>query len=101
MAQIYIRLRDFQKAAILVDGLLMEKPIKVSTYLYKSELLFNSGKYGEAEVYINKALGISPAYIDALYLKSKILNKLGKGSEAKRCFSQAKYLESQRKSLYD
>ncbi len=101
IAQIYIKLKDYAKAGIIVENLLRENPVKVSTYLYKSEILFNDGKYGEAENYVNKALKMSPTYIDALYLKSKILNKIGKGTDAKRCFSQAKYLESQRKSFYD
>ena len=100
-AQIYIKLKDFKKAAILVESLLRENPVKISTYLYKSELLFNEGRYGDAETYVNKALGISPTYVDALYLKSRILNKTGRGAEAKRCFNQAKYLESKRKSIYD
>lgn len=100
-AQIYLKLKDYKKAKIIVDKLLRENPVKISTYLYKSEILFYEGKYADAENYVNKALHMSPAYIDALYLKSRILNKVGRSVDAKRCFSQAKYLESQRKSYYN
>ena len=100
-AQIYIKLKDYKKAKIIVDKLLRENPVKISTYLYKSEILFYEGKYGDAENYVNKVLQMSPTYIDALYLKSRILNKVGRGADAKRCFSQAKYLESKKKSYYN
>ena len=99
MAQIYIKQKDYAKANIMVESLMLDNPVKISTYVYKSEMLYDGGKYNEANSYIDKALNISPTYIDALYLKSRIMGKLGNSVESKKCFNQAKYLDSIKESM--
>ena len=73
LAQIFILLKDYDKAENIVDGLLMDKSVMASTYLYKSELLYNEGKYDEANHYVDNALNLSPNFIDGLYLKSRVI----------------------------
>lgn len=100
LAQIYIQIKDYVKANIVLESLLKEDSAKASTYLYKGEVLLHEGKYQEANNFADKALEKAPNYIDALYLKSKVCTKLGRVAESKKYFSQAKYLESKREEYY-
>ena len=100
MAQIYIKLGDYPKAKILVNELLSAKHVDISTYAYKAELAYAEGNIGEANKYADIVMGKSSAYLDILYLKSKICKKQGKDAEAKRYFNQAQYIEDKRKSIY-
>lgn len=100
MAQIYIKMEDYPKAAILVDELMTRKPVAISTYAYKSELEYVQGNIESAEIYANKVLAVSPAYLDVLYLKAKICKRQGKDDDARKYFNQAKYIDDKRKSLY-
>ena len=101
IAQIYIKKKDYKMAANVVDGMLLDENVKPAAYLYKSELLYNDCRYSEANNYVDKALKLSPSYIDGLYMKSKILAKFGNASESKKYFSKAKYLESVRTEIYN
>lgn len=100
MAQIYIKLGDYPKANILINELLSEKNVDISTYAYKAELAYAQGKIEEAGKYADIVLNKSSAYLDILYLKSKICKKQGKDVDARKYFNQAKYIEDMRKSLY-
>jgi len=96
MAQIYLIKKDYEKADIVTKDLLSEKSIKASSYLYKSEILYHNGDYQQAYDYVDKALNLSPNFVDALYLKARICNNMGKSAEAKKYYSMAKYLDIER-----
>jgi tetratricopeptide (TPR) repeat protein len=98
LARVYVKTKDFEKAKPIVEDILSKKPT-ISAYLYKAEILISENRWNEAEKYIDKALKISPKYIDALYLKAKILNKYGKNEEAKKYISRAKAQELKRSNL--
>lgn len=100
LAKVYIKTKDFDKAKPIVDDLLAQKKSSLPALLYKSEILIHENKIKDAEICIDKILKINPNYIDALYIKAKILNKYGKGDEAKRYTSRAKVLEMRRSNLY-
>lgn len=100
LVQIYLIKKEYAKAGNIIDELMSKDSVKVSTYYYKSELLNQEGKTDDALYYVQKALSISPAYVDALYLKSALLAKTGRIKESNEILSKAKHLESYRENIY-
>lgn len=99
VAQIYLKLKDYQKANFVVNELLKKKPPNISTYEYKAELLLEENKLKDADMYVDKALEISPTYINALYLKSRICKRLNKSEDSKKYLAKAQYYDNMKKDL--
>ncbi len=84
MAKIYIATNDIKNAEILVNELLKDTPITVTTMLRKAELEIAKGNWTIADSYIDKALKVSSNNRDVMRTKIKILNHYGKFQESKK-----------------
>ncbi len=82
-AQIYIKMKNIEKAQGIVEQMLAEKPVKPVVYLYKAETEIETNNWHEADVSIDKLLKVNPLHLEALKVKAKILKHFGRMSEYK------------------
>lgn len=98
-AQIYIKMKDFKKAKILVNEMLNQTPVKPKVYRYKAEIEMGENKWKEANLSIDKALKYSPNSMEALQDKVRISKHLGYKEEYKKNLNKLKLLELKRGNI--
>ena len=99
LAQIYIKIKDFKKAKILVNEMLNQKPVKTRVYRYKAEIEMGENNWKEAYNSINKALKFAPNSVEALQDKVRISKHLGYKNEYKKSLNKLKLIELKRGNI--
>ena len=85
---------SFESVIKYYDELLKIKPNHPVLLYRKGGFLCDADQYQDAIKLMDKILEIDSRYVDALFLKSKILSVIGKTEESKECKNRAEKTES-------
>ena len=85
---------SFERVIKYYDDALKIKPDHPVLLYRKGGFLCDADHYEDAIKLMDKILEIDSRYVDALFLKSKILSVIGKTEESKECKDRAEKMES-------
>lgn len=94
--QVYIKIRDFETAKVLVNEMFKEKPENLMNYRYVAEIQMGENKWKDAEISINKVLSFAPNNLDVLKDKAEISKQLGKTNDYNKYSKKIKEIEYKR-----
>ncbi len=96
-AKIYIATNDLDKAKETVEKIFSTKTKSKLPYLYIAQIQLKEGYPQSAIESIDKLLNINPQHIEALEVKAKIYEALGKKTQAEIHYLKAKQIKDERK----
>jgi len=85
---------SFERVIKYYDDALQKKPDHPVLLYRKGGFLCDADNYEEAIELMDKILEIDSRYVDALFLKSKILSVIGKTEESKECQNRYEKIKS-------